>query len=430
MALGGGTFLVQNKVLPGAYINFVSRPRAMGVMGERGVVCMGMELDWGPQEMMTVEAADFQTNAMEVFGFGYSHDKMKDMRELFCGAKTAKIYRINSGTAATAKIGELTVTAKYGGLRGNDLRVVVAENVDEEGMFDVATYMDMEQVDVQTVANIDSLEENKFVKFSGTGALTPTAATPLTGGTTEEVSGSGYTDFLEAAEKEDFNVLAYNGTDEVTKKLFVSFTKRLRDEEGVKFVTVLYDYPQADYEGIISVGTAKELVCWTAGMEAGAAVNESLTNRKYDGEYEVDAKDTKSNFIKGIQAGKFLFYDDGGEVRVLRDINCFTSFESNKNSDFSSNRVVRVLDSIANDVARIFSQYYLGKRSNNADGRNLLKAEIIAYHEQLLQLEAIENFTSEDITVQQGVEKQDVVVYESVQPTDAMEKLYMRVEVV
>ena len=41
MALGGGTFLVQNKVLPGAYINFVSRPRAMGVMGERGVVCMG-----------------------------------------------------------------------------------------------------------------------------------------------------------------------------------------------------------------------------------------------------------------------------------------------------------------------------------------------------------------------------------------------------
>ena len=135
-------------------------------------------------------------------------------------------------------------------------------------------------------------------------------------------------------------------------------------------------------------------------------------------------------FIKGIQAGKFLFYDDGGEIRVLRDINCFISFESNKNSDFSSNRVVRVLDSIANDVARIFSQYYLGKRSNNADGRNLLKAEIIAYHEQLLQLEAIENFTAEDITVQQGVEKQDVVVYESVQPTDAMEKLYMRVEVV
>ena len=60
MALGGGTFLVQNKVLPGAYINFVSRPRAMGHLGERGVLCMGMELDWGADGMITVEAEDFQ----------------------------------------------------------------------------------------------------------------------------------------------------------------------------------------------------------------------------------------------------------------------------------------------------------------------------------------------------------------------------------
>lgn len=125
-----------------------------------------------------------------------------------------------------------------------------------------------------------------------------------------------------------------------------------------------------------------------------------------------------------------MFYNDGEDVRVLRDINSFTSFESSKNSDFSSNRVIRVLDGIANDVARIFSQYYLGKRSNNADGRNLLKAEMIAYHEQLMQMEAIEGFTAEDISVQQGTEKQDVVVYESVKPTDAMEKLYMKVEVV
>lgn len=28
MALGGGTFLVQNKVLPGAYINFISVAQA------------------------------------------------------------------------------------------------------------------------------------------------------------------------------------------------------------------------------------------------------------------------------------------------------------------------------------------------------------------------------------------------------------------
>lgn len=214
-----------------------------------------------------------------------------------------------------------------------------------------------------------------------------------------------------------------------TKKLFVNFTKRMREDEGVKFVTVLHDYAAADHEGVISVGAPAELVCWTAGATAGAEVNESLTNTVYDGEYAVDVKRKKSEYIKGIQAGEFLFYEEEGEIRVLRDINSFTSFETTKNSDFSSNRVVRVLDSIANDVANIFSKYYLGKQSNNTNGRNLLKAEIMAYHEQLQKIEAIENFTAEDITVEKGTEKQDVVVYECVQPVDAMEKLYMKVEV-
>ncbi len=430
MALGGGTFTVQNKVLPGAYINFVSRPRAMGALGERGIVCVGLELDWGQAEMMSIDAGDFQKNAMQWFGYDCTAEKLKNIRELFIGAKTAKIFRLNTGTKASATMGNLTATAKYGGLRGNDIRIVVANAVDGEGQFDVATWIGTEQVDIQTVKKAEELKANAFVTFSGTGELTQTAATPLANGTTTQTDGGAYTKFLAAAEEETFHALVYGGTDETTKKLFVSFTKRLREEEGVKFVTVLHDYTKADNEGVISVGTAKELVYWVGGMQAGAAVNESLTNRKYDGEYVFSAKDSKSNFIKGIQEGKFLFYDDGDAIRVLRDINSFTSFSTEKNSDFSSNRVVRVLDGIANDVARIFSQYYLGKRSNNADGRNLFKAELIAYHEQLLQIEAIENFKAEDITVMQGREKQDVVVLEAVQPTDAMEKLYMQVEVV
>ncbi len=47
MALGGGTFAAQNKVLPGAYINFVSAGRADSGQSERGIVTMPLELDWG-----------------------------------------------------------------------------------------------------------------------------------------------------------------------------------------------------------------------------------------------------------------------------------------------------------------------------------------------------------------------------------------------
>ena len=92
-------------------------------------------------------------------------------------------------------------------------------------------------------------------------------------------------------------------------------------------------------------------------------MNESLTNTAYDGEYEVDARLKKSDYIKGIRKGQLLFYEEDGTLRVLRDINSFTSFAAAKNSDFSSNRVVRVLDSIANDVANISAGITLGSRA-------------------------------------------------------------------
>ena len=47
MALGGGTFLVQNTKLPGAYINFVSKAAATATLSERGIATMPLELDWG-----------------------------------------------------------------------------------------------------------------------------------------------------------------------------------------------------------------------------------------------------------------------------------------------------------------------------------------------------------------------------------------------
>ncbi len=435
MALGGGTYLVQNKILPGAYINFVSQPRAMGTLGERGTVCIALELDWGQNGMMAVQAEDFQTESQNIFGYDYIHEKMKPIRELFLYAKKALIYRCNSGEKAAATIGQCNIQAVYGGTRGNDIKIVISKNVDDDTAFDVKTYLDLILQDTQTVKTIEELKQNTYVTFSGNGTLEVNAGINLTGGTNKQVTGNDYADFLEEAEKENFSVLAYAGEDDVTKGLFTAFTKRMRNDEGVKFVTVLFDYAKADFEGVISVTNETEeqktaLVYWTAGAQAGAEVNQSITNRIYNGEYHVKAKYKKSKFVEGLQKGEFLYYEDGDDIRVLRDINTFTSFESNKNSDFSSNRVIRVLDSIANDVARIFSEYYLGKQSNNDTGRNLLKAELIQYHEQLETIEAIEGFVPEDIIITQGTEKQDVVVYEKVRPTDAMEKLYMKVEVI
>ena len=67
MALGGGTFLVQNKILPGAYINFISVANANATLSDRGIATIPLEMNWGAEnEVITVELADFQKNSQKI----------------------------------------------------------------------------------------------------------------------------------------------------------------------------------------------------------------------------------------------------------------------------------------------------------------------------------------------------------------------------
>jgi len=441
MAAGGGIFTTQNKVLPGAYINFVSKARALGSIGERGIVAMPFISSWGKEEkVISIMAEDFQKNCLSVLGYSYTDDKMLPLREVFKGANEVKLFRLGKGTKAKAVIGSgddtLTVTAVCGGTRGNDIKIVIEADIDNEDSFVVKTLVGSEfvEVDSQSVASADELTPNDFVTFGG-NSIVATAGTNLSGGTDGEITGNDYSNFLDKIESEDFTTILYAGSDEVTKGLFAGFVKRLRDDEGYKVTCVLHDYAKADFEGVISVkntcaavgdvvGTAG-LVYWTAGKTAGAEVNKSLTNVKYDGELSILAAYKKSELKEFIQNGEFAFYGDRGEYKVLKDINSFTNVTADKNSDFSNNQVIRVLDAVANDTARIFDQYYLGKVQNNSLGRNIFKSELINYHNQLEAIQAIENFNSEDISVEKGIEKGDVVVNEYIEPIGAMDKLYM-----
>lgn len=71
MSMGGGTFTVQNKILPGSYINFVSTASA-ATLGERGKAALPLELDWGPEGFITGTGAKLFTVAGPVLVFGIS----------------------------------------------------------------------------------------------------------------------------------------------------------------------------------------------------------------------------------------------------------------------------------------------------------------------------------------------------------------------
>lgn len=430
MSLGGGSFISQNKVLPGAYINFVSAASASATLSDRGVVTMPLELDWGVEgEIFEVGVDDFQKNSMKYFGYPYTHDKMKGLRDLFKYAKTLYAYKLNSGgTKASCDF----ATAKYPGSRGNALKIVIQANVDDPSMFDCYTYMDNVAVDLQTVSAAANLVDNDYVEFKKNASLLVTASTPLTGGATGTVPGQAYQSYFDKIESYRFNTMGVVTTENTVKGLVASFVKRMRDDVGVKFQLVLYDYKSADYMGVISVkneaigSTSKaDLVYWVTGAQAGCAVNKSLQNKQYDGEYTMNVDFNQSELVKAIQAGEFTFHNVNGIPRVLDDINTKVSVSDTEGNVFKDNQTVRVIDQIGNDIAVLFANKYLGAVPNDATGRVSLWSDIVKHHKDLQSIRAIEDFEDSDVVISPGDTKKAVAVQDAVTVVNAMSKLYM-----
>ena len=66
---------------------------------------------------------------------------------------------------------------------------------------------------------------------------------------------------------------------------------------------------------------------------------------------------------------------------------------------------------------------------NDASGRVSLWNDIVKHHQQLEDLRAIENFSADDVQVEQGDAKNSVAVQDAVTIVCAMAKLYMTVTV-
>lgn len=244
-------------------------------------------------------------------------------------------------------------------------------------------------------------------------------------------------DAINALEPYDFNVIcAYTATEGDVAQ-YITAVKSWRDDMGKKCQVVVYDQENPNHEGVINVvstvsgdtGVAYALTAWVAGAEAGCEINESCTNMLYDGEYAIVCNKTQAQLEQCIKDGQIAFHLVYGDVRMLEDITSLTETTADKGEDFKSNQTIRVIDQIANDIAKLFNTKYLGKIPNNASGRVSLWADIVAHHRELEELQAIENFDSSLLTVEQGKTKKSVVVNDVVNVVNAMAQLYMTVVV-
>lgn len=438
MALGGGIFSSQNQGLPGSYINFISASSLGSVLSDRGISAFPMTLSWGVDgEVFTVTADEFRRDSLKIFGYPYTADELRGLRELFLNVKACHLFKLNTGGV---KASCTYCDAKYTGSRGNQIKIVIAANENSElnnNLWDVTVLFDGITVDEQyAVANTAALKDNAYVTWKTAATLSATTGTTLTGGTDGTVSDSNYQTFLDKIESYQFNTIGTTSNDTTIKALFAAWTKRMRDTVGIKIQCVLYKYEIADYEGIISVenklkgevaNESGNLVYWVTGAEAGCRINENLTNAVYTGEYDIDTSYTQMQLWSGLWAGKLMFHKVNNSVRVLEDVNTLVTVTDSKGEDFKSNQTIRILDQIANDIANIFNTKYLGKIPNDNSGRISLWSDIIKNHKSLETMGAIENFEPDKVKVEPGETKKAVTISDCVTPVNAMTQLYMTI---
>lgn len=420
---------MQDKILPGTYINFVSAQAGTQEPAARGNVAMALELDWGKDgEVFTVTLDDVMKNAQEIFGYSYNHEKMKGIRDIFRNATLLYAYKVNTGgTKASNSLAE----ALYSGIRGNDLKISVQTNVDDEESFDVQTILDATVVDYQTAKTFEELKPNAYVKWKGSGALSVTAATALTGGTNGTTTGESHQGFLDKIESYFFNAIGAVTTDDDVKTLYCNFAKRMREEMGIKFQAVVYK-KAADYEGVVNVKNKTTdtdwneaaAVYWATGAIAGAEISKSNTNKLYDGEFTIGTDYTQVQLEAAIKAGEFTFHRVNDDIRVLVDVNSLTTTTDEKGEVFKENMTIRIIDDIATQTAKLFNTKYIGKIINNESGRVSLWADLISYLTGLQEQGAL-TFDQENVVVSAGNDRKSVVANIAVEVAGTMEKLYM-----
>lgn len=441
----GGIWTSQNKALPGVYIRFKTGTALGLTVGERGVVTICEPMSWGPVAQVT--PVTLTTDVTPITGYDITTPQNRFLQEMFKGTNrtsaptTILLYRPTaSGSAqATVTTGELTATAVYPGSRGNDISVVITELTEPESTFTVSTVVDGAIVDQQTAAQISELVANDWVTFSGTGALAATTGAALTGGADGTVESAAYSAYLSTIEPYKFDIMVYDGSDSTVQTALLSFIERVNENNGQYCQLVASGISNPDSRYVINVNspvtlsdgtelTPQQVTWWAGGASAGALYNQSLTYAQYPGAVSTVMR-TTDEYVNQIQAGNFVLFAENGVVKVMQDINSMTTYTEDIGQVYSKNRVMRLCNTIANDIFQQFSESFIGVVNNNEQGRARFQAAIVGYLQQIQDNQGIQNFTSDDVEVLAGSAIDAIVVNVAIQAVDSVEKVYLSLEI-
>lgn len=417
------------QILPGTHVDIVAgeRPAELSVTG---VVAMPLSLGWG--DKVTIIRKGDSTKVS--LGYDISDVKLKCVNETMNGAEELILYRLNnSGVKAAGTLAtDITVTAKYPGIRGNDISVIVAAAGTD---WAVRTLLGTTEMDVQTVAAAADLKANDFVNFTGAGTLAA-ATIHLTGGADGDIDAGAWDDFKAEMEKHEFNVLAYTGTDVAAANDLIAWVNEQRQKNVM--IQMVQSVSVSDNPAIYhstSPGTTEnytltpaEACATAAGLIAKVGITGSLTH--YDGITGwTDAEHlTHEQMEARVLAGEMLIVMLYGVPTILYDINSLTMFTDAQPKDWRKWLVMRTLDKYAQDLQKLLDTKCIGKIRNSTEGRQQIKAMVAGMTtENYLNLGYIEGFTADDVTIVPGAESDVITAQVGVRVVDTVDKIRVTV---
>jgi hypothetical protein len=231
---------------------------------------------------------------------------------------------------------------------------------------------------------------------------------------------------------------------ESEKQIVQQFVQRMRDENGL-YVQVSMSTEEANHEAVNNIDkrhegatdpftnerySMDELALMHASMTAGADIITSLTNTPLPIQFSLDVVLENDEILEGLASGRVMFSTRGnGILKIEQDINSLHTFTPQKNREFRKNNILRKLDEIGITVRQTWEDFFMGNTFNDDIDRGLYKKQIHMYFKTLQGMRAIQNHDISNLDIREGNEPDAVAMTVIVQPTDAMERMFLTVNV-
>lgn len=423
---------------PGAYTNFKAAAVARIGAPLAGTVAVPIVNDWGP-EGEVVEANSFgeykavygDTITAEGYRAGYQAFKGEGINNRG-GAAKCLFYRMvgSSGKAAFVELADtaeaedadaVVITAKYKGSRGNDLKITVEANANDESKYDIVVLLDGTEVERwsytkatnSTLAEVVSTKSDWItVKVNSSAAALETGSFSLTEGDDgSELEAEDWETMMAALGSRRFSVFVpYDLTDETViaaVKTWASHPENGLNAKGKRF-TVVLGHENATLEAALEEATAlgAEDICYlggfkvqdsgivdangdavtltpstfaprVAGVIAATGGTASITFSRFADVTLVEGLSDDDDFVDASEGGVITVAEDSNElapVRIEQDVTTYLSdTEAKPKEIFGKLKFVRTMQSFEMAITEFAeNKEVIGKLGVNDESREYL----------------------------------------------------------